>query len=122
MDLASLTLLVEIIDAGNLSLAARKLRMTRANVSYHLGQLEKNAGVQLVRRTTRRAAARTSGSALPIAIPSPTFARSSASLVSSPTAAISSSVAWTYTDMLMVADGAGPSPQRKVRGAYWSAR
>jgi DNA-binding transcriptional LysR family regulator len=28
--------------------------MTRANVSYHLAQLEKEAGVQLVRRTTRR--------------------------------------------------------------------
>ena len=54
MDLSSLTLLVEIIDAGNLSQAARKLRMTRANVSYHLGQLEKDVGVQLVRRTTRR--------------------------------------------------------------------
>ncbi|HET8749091.1 MAG TPA: LysR family transcriptional regulator [Ramlibacter sp.] len=54
MDLAALTLLVEIIDAGNLSLAGRKLRMTRANVSYHLSQLEKEAGVQLVRRTTRR--------------------------------------------------------------------
>lgn len=54
MDPASLTLLVEIIDAGNLSLAGRKLRMTRANVSYHLSQLEKDAGVQLVRRTTRR--------------------------------------------------------------------
>lgn len=54
MDLSALTLLVEIIDAGNLSVAARKLRMTRANVSYHLGQLEKEAGVQLVRRTTRR--------------------------------------------------------------------
>ena len=54
MDLSSLTLLVEIIDAGNLSQAARKLRMTRANVSYHLSQLEKDAGVQLVRRTTRR--------------------------------------------------------------------
>ncbi|HZY19275.1 MAG TPA: LysR family transcriptional regulator [Ramlibacter sp.] len=54
MDPSSLTLLVEIIDAGNLSLAARKLRMTRANVSYHLSQLEKDAGVQLVRRTTRR--------------------------------------------------------------------
>lgn len=54
MDLASLTLLVDIIDAGNLSLAARKLKMTRANVSYHLSQLEKSAGVQLVRRTTRR--------------------------------------------------------------------
>lgn len=54
MDPASLSLLVEIIDSGNLSLAARKLRMTRANVSYHLSQLEKEAGVQLVRRTTRR--------------------------------------------------------------------
>lgn len=54
MDLASLTLLVDIIDAGNLSQAARKLKMTRANVSYHLKQLEKSLGVQLVRRTTRR--------------------------------------------------------------------
>lgn len=54
MDLASLTLLVDIIDAGNLSQAARKLRMTRANVSYHLNRLEKSAGAQLVRRTTRR--------------------------------------------------------------------
>jgi DNA-binding transcriptional LysR family regulator len=54
MDLGALTLLVEILDAGNLSQAARKLRMTRANVSYHLNQLEKSVGVQLVRRTTRR--------------------------------------------------------------------
>ena len=54
LDLSSLTLLVDIIDAGNLSQAARKLKMTRANVSYHLGQLEKAVGVQLVRRTTRR--------------------------------------------------------------------
>lgn len=55
MDLQSLTLLVEIIDNGNLSQAARKLRMTRANVSYHLTQLEKSVGAQLIRRTTRRA-------------------------------------------------------------------
>lgn len=54
MDLSALTLLVDIIDAGNLSQAARKLRMTRANVSYHLAQLEKQAGAQLVRRTTRQ--------------------------------------------------------------------
>jgi len=54
MDLHSLTLLVEIIDSGNLSQAARKLKMTRANVSYHLAQLEKSVGVQLVKRTTRR--------------------------------------------------------------------
>jgi len=40
VDFASLTLLVDIIDAGNLSKAASKLKMTRANVSYHLRQLE----------------------------------------------------------------------------------
>lgn len=49
-----MTLLVEILDAGNLSQAARKLKMTRANVSYHLSQLEQSVGLQLVRRTTRR--------------------------------------------------------------------
>ena len=54
MDLHALTLLVEIIDAGNLSEAARRLKMTRANVSYHLGSLERSIGQQLVRRTTRR--------------------------------------------------------------------
>ena len=54
MDPGSLTLLVEIIDAGNLSEAARKLKMTRANVSYHLNQIERSIGLQLVRRTTRR--------------------------------------------------------------------
>src|SRR4029453_4023767 len=54
VDPASLTLLVEIIEAGNLSKAARKLKMTRANVSYHLNQLERSVGLQLVRRTTRR--------------------------------------------------------------------
>ncbi len=54
LNLSSLTLLVDIIDAGNLSQAARRLKTTRANVSYHLGQLEKEVGVQLVHRTTRR--------------------------------------------------------------------
>ena len=54
MDTKSLTLLVEILDAGNLSEAARRLKMTRANVSYHLAQLERAVGMQLVRRTTRR--------------------------------------------------------------------
>ena len=43
-----------ILDAGNLSEAARRLKMTRANVSYHLNQLERAVGAQLVRRTTRR--------------------------------------------------------------------
>lgn len=54
MDVHALTLLVEILDAGNLSEAARRLKMTRANVSYHLNSLERAIGQQLVRRTTRR--------------------------------------------------------------------
>jgi len=54
MDMKSLSMLVDILDAGNLSEAARRLNMTRANVSYHLRQLEKSVGAQLVRRTTRR--------------------------------------------------------------------
>jgi len=54
MDPHSLSLLVDIVDAGNLSQAARRLKMSRANISYHLTQLEKSLGVQLLRRTTRR--------------------------------------------------------------------
>jgi DNA-binding transcriptional LysR family regulator len=54
MDLHALTLLVEILDAGNLSEAARRLKMSRANVSYHLNAFERAVGMQLVRRTTRR--------------------------------------------------------------------
>lgn len=47
-------MLADIIEAGNLSQAARRLKMSRANVSYHLAQLEKALGQQLLRRTTRR--------------------------------------------------------------------
>ncbi len=54
MDIKALTLLVDILDSGNLSQAARKLKMSRANISYHLSHLEKSLGLQLVRRTTRR--------------------------------------------------------------------
>lgn len=54
MNAQSLALLVDIVDAGNLSLAARRLKMSRANISYHLAQLEKSVGQQLMRRTTRR--------------------------------------------------------------------
>ncbi|MGO9995941.1 MAG: LysR family transcriptional regulator [Steroidobacteraceae bacterium] len=54
MELSSLVLLVNIVDAGNLSLAARKLKTSRANVSYHLKQLEKAIGTKALRRTTRR--------------------------------------------------------------------
>lgn len=55
LDPSALTLLVDILDAGSLSEAARKLNMSRSNVSYRLTQLERSAGAQLIRRTTRRA-------------------------------------------------------------------
>lgn len=54
MDAQALVLLADIVEAGNLSLAARRLKMSRANISYHLAQLEKSLGQQLLRRTTRR--------------------------------------------------------------------
>lgn len=54
MDFSGLLLLVDIVDAGGLSRAAEKLKVSRANVSHRLQQLEKAVGVQLIRRTTRR--------------------------------------------------------------------
>ncbi|WP_218508598.1 LysR family transcriptional regulator [Variovorax sp. dw_308] len=54
MDQNALALFVEIVEAGNLSEAARRLRMSRANVSNRLGQFERGLGQQLLRRTTRR--------------------------------------------------------------------
>ena len=54
MDSNALALFVDIVEAGNLSQAARNLKMSRANVSYHLAHLEKSVGQQLMRRTTRR--------------------------------------------------------------------
>ena len=54
MDAQSLVLLADIVEAGNLSQAARRLKMSRANISYHLAQLEKSLGQQILRRTTRR--------------------------------------------------------------------
>jgi len=52
-DLGALLLFVEIVDAGNLSKAARRLRMSRANVSYRLTQFERHLGHELLRRTNR---------------------------------------------------------------------
>ena len=54
MDSNSLALFVDIVEAGNLSQAARNMKMSRANISYHLAHLEKSVGQQLMRRTTRR--------------------------------------------------------------------
>ncbi|MFX1767149.1 LysR family transcriptional regulator [Paraburkholderia sp. A1RI-2L] len=53
MDLNLIGLFVEIVEARSLSAAARKLGMTRANVSQRLKLLERETGAQLLRRSTR---------------------------------------------------------------------
>ncbi|RZT42147.1 LysR family transcriptional regulator [Cupriavidus agavae] len=54
MDLNALSLLVDIIDAGNLSRAASQLGMSRANVSKRLNHFERQLGAELLRRSTRQ--------------------------------------------------------------------
>ncbi|MDS1140250.1 LysR substrate-binding domain-containing protein [Pusillimonas sp. SM2304] len=53
MDLNSLHFFIDIVDAGSMSAAARKRKMSRANLSYRLKTLEDQLGVQLLRRTTK---------------------------------------------------------------------
>jgi DNA-binding transcriptional LysR family regulator len=47
-------LFVEVIDAGSLSAAGRRLRMSPAAVSKRLAQMEARLGARLIHRTTRR--------------------------------------------------------------------
>lgn len=54
MDLNALALLVDIIEAGNLSRAASQLGMSRANVSKRLNHFERQLGAELLRRSTRQ--------------------------------------------------------------------
>lgn len=54
MDVQALGLLVDIIEAGNLSKAAAMLGVSRASVSQRLNRFERELGAQLLRRTTRQ--------------------------------------------------------------------
>ncbi|WP_027820266.1 LysR family transcriptional regulator [Paraburkholderia bannensis] len=53
MDLNLIGVFVEIVESHSLSAAARKLGMTRANISQRLKLLERETGAQLLRRSTR---------------------------------------------------------------------
>ena len=44
----------EVVEAGSFAMAARRLGMDRSNVSRRIKELEHSAGVQLLRRTTRK--------------------------------------------------------------------
>ena len=64
MDLNLVRTLVEIVDAGNLSEAARRRNVTRSQISKELKGLERQVGATLLRRTTRRLAPTDAGRAL----------------------------------------------------------
>ncbi|WP_423458942.1 LysR substrate-binding domain-containing protein [Ottowia sp. VDI28] len=64
MDLNLIRTLVEIVDAGNLSEAARRRNVTRSQISKELKSLERQIGATLLRRTTRRLAPTDAGLAL----------------------------------------------------------
>jgi DNA-binding transcriptional LysR family regulator len=53
MDLNLIGLFVEIVESRSMSAAARKLGMTRSNISQRLKLLERETGAQLLRRSTR---------------------------------------------------------------------
>lgn len=52
--LASLRAFVKVVELGSFSEAGRKLRLSRSAVSKYIADLERNLGVQLIHRTTRR--------------------------------------------------------------------
>lgn len=58
---ANLYLLVQVVDAGGLSVAARQLGMTRSMVSRRLLALESDLGVRLVQRDARHFAVTPAG-------------------------------------------------------------
>ncbi len=55
-DLPALRAFAQIVAAGSMSAAARDLELPLSVVSKRLAQLEKNAGLRLLQRTTRRQA------------------------------------------------------------------
>jgi DNA-binding transcriptional LysR family regulator len=51
--LKSMVVFAQVVEQGNLSLAAKHIGLSRAVVSYHLKKLESQLGVQLLNRSTR---------------------------------------------------------------------
>jgi DNA-binding transcriptional LysR family regulator len=63
MDLRRMALLVEVVERGSMRRAARALRLTPSAVSQQIRHLEREAGVTLLRRSTRRLALTDAGEA-----------------------------------------------------------
>ena len=52
----AMNVFVRVVEGGSLSAAARAIPMSLTSVSRHLSALEKQFGIQLLRRTTRHIA------------------------------------------------------------------
>jgi LysR family transcriptional regulator, transcriptional activator for aaeXAB operon len=63
MDLKRMALLVTVVDSGSMRRAARAVGLTPSAVSQQIRQLERETGVTLLRRTTRRLALTDAGEA-----------------------------------------------------------
>ena len=50
----AISVFVKVVEAGNFSLAARRLGMPKTTVSAKVAGLERRLGVRLIQRTTRR--------------------------------------------------------------------
>lgn len=54
MDLDAIAVFVRVVESGSFSAAARRLGMPKATVSAKVARLEKQLGVSLIQRTTRK--------------------------------------------------------------------
>lgn len=61
MDLNDLLLFKTIVDAAGVSAAAKQLGLPKSSVSRGLSRLERDVGVTLVHRTTRRVSLSSAG-------------------------------------------------------------
>jgi DNA-binding transcriptional LysR family regulator len=59
--LSSLRAFVKVVELGSFSEAGRKLRLSRSVISKYIADLERDLGVQLIHRTTRRVSPTESG-------------------------------------------------------------
>jgi DNA-binding transcriptional LysR family regulator len=59
--LTSLRAFVKVVELGSFSEAGRKLRLSRSAISKYIADLERDLGVQLIHRTTRRVSPTESG-------------------------------------------------------------
>jgi len=64
MDLNLLSLFVAVAEAGSFTAAARKLGLPKSSASRGVSALERDLGVQLLHRTTRKVAPSSAGAAL----------------------------------------------------------